>query len=97
MDQDLDAGGGLQAHGMAGVEHGLDGAVHGGVDLAVGGDDGDTVAQQTLSEGGVGDLGDGNGLAVQGGVQLVAVEGGSLLGLTEQFAEETHDKDFLSK
>ena len=96
VDQDLNAGVGLQAHGVTGDEHGLHSAVDGGVDLAVGGDDGDAVAQQALGEGGIGDVGDGNGLAVHGSVDLIAVKNGSLLGLGEQIAEKTHGNDFLS-
>jgi hypothetical protein len=82
---------------MAGVEHGLHGAVHGGIDLAVGGDDGDAVAQQALGEGGIGNLGDGNGSAAQGGVELVAVKNRSLLRLAKKLRKESHNHDFLSK
>ena len=83
--------------GVAGVEHRLHDAVNGGEDPAVGGDDGDALAHQLFGEGGIGDLGEGNGPAVHGGVELVAVEGRRLFRLFEQFAENTHSNDFLSK
>ena len=83
VDQNFDAGFGDQAHGVAGIEHHINGCVTGGVNLSVSGLDGNAVAQHPFRKSGIGYFGDGHGLTGHRSADLLQL-------LTEQFIKKPH-------
>ena len=68
MNENFDPVGAGQAHGVAGVEHGLDRPVGGGDDPALSRPDGDALAENLLRKGGIADLTDRDRFPFQRGL-----------------------------
>ena len=83
VDENLNAGFGNQADGVAGVEHHINGGIAGGIHLTLGGLDGNAIAQHSFCKGGVGNLGNCHGLTGHRCTNPLQL-------LTEQFIHETH-------
>ena len=83
VDQDLSTGLADQADSVAGLKHHINGCITRSVDLAVGGLNGNAIAQQTFCKGGVGYFGDRHSLTGHRRINFLQL-------LAEQFIKKTH-------
>lgn len=74
MDQNVGAILGFQADSVAGIEHGTYRGIAGGINLAVGGNDGNALSQETLRKGGIGNFTYGYDLTGQGSENMIGID-----------------------